>query len=101
MKKALIATISTLAAASIFAAPVVYDVTIKGKSTTAKSGKITAACLVEGQGKSVTYRKQGTINLNLSNGIYKQLNKETSTHNTKLDVSTAKGKVFPKIKQKH
>ena len=60
MKTLLSTALAVLTTASLFASPVVYEVTIKGKSTTARSGKITAECLASGNG-SVTYRKQGTI----------------------------------------
>lgn len=64
MKKLLYAMLATVTASTLFAAPLVYEVTIKGKTTTAKTGKISAECLSGGDvGGSVTYRKQGTISI--------------------------------------
>jgi hypothetical protein len=50
-------------ASALYASPLVYEVTIKAKTTVAKSGKITAACLARDKAQVVTYRKQGSINL--------------------------------------
>lgn len=70
MKKLLLTGLTAITAVTLFAAPkayeitpLVYEVTMKGKTTIAKNGKLDAECLANGSNSSVTYRKQGTINI--------------------------------------
>jgi hypothetical protein len=61
MKKILVTTITSAVAACAMAETLVFDVSMKVKTTVAKTGSIRAACIVSNGTASVTYRKQGTI----------------------------------------
>ena len=63
MKKILITTMASAVAACAMAETLVFDVTMKVKTTVAKTGAIKAACIVSNGTATVTYRKQGTINV--------------------------------------
>lgn len=63
MKKLLLTGLAALSTAALFASPMVYEVTIKAKTTVAKSGKISADCYANGAKSDVTYRKQGNISI--------------------------------------
>ena len=62
-KQILFATLAGIAAATLSASPLVYEVTIKGKTTVAKSGKIASECIAGGNSQNATYRKQGNIEI--------------------------------------
>lgn len=63
MKKVLFVSSAIVMASMLTASPLVYEVTIKGKTTIAKTGKLTAECFADGKAQSATYRKQGTIDI--------------------------------------
>ena len=63
MKRVMIATVASAMAACAMAETIVFDVDMKVKTTVAKTGSISAACIVSNGNAKVTYRKQGTINV--------------------------------------
>lgn len=61
MKKILITMMASAVAACAMAETLVFDVSMKVKTTVAKTGAIHAACIVSNGTATITYRKQGTI----------------------------------------
>ena len=63
MKRAMLTMLISTTAVCTMAEKLVFDVTMKVKTTVAKEGSISAACIVSNGNVKVTYRKQGTINV--------------------------------------
>lgn len=61
MKKTMLLPIIALAATTALAEPIVFDVTLTVKTTVAKQGKLTSACVVSNGTAVISYRKQGTV----------------------------------------
>lgn len=63
MKRILITVLASATAANAMAETLVFDVSMKVKTTVAKAGTINAACIVSNDTAKIVYRKQGTLDV--------------------------------------
>jgi len=62
MRKMSLLAVVALSSAFVAAEPIVYDVTMKVKTTVGKSGNVSVSCIAGGS-TNLVYRKQGTISV--------------------------------------